>query len=86
MTQQIIEVARLLGIAVHDHIIIAKDGHAGLKEMQLIGQMSRQLGGVRASSAAASPMSNIATSPHRSLSRHLISRGSIKLTQLSGFA
>jgi len=36
MTKQIIEVARPLGIAVHDHIIIARDGHASLKAMGLM--------------------------------------------------
>jgi len=28
MTQAIIEVAKPLGIAVHDHIIVGRDGHA----------------------------------------------------------
>ena len=36
MTQAIIAVARPLGIAVHDHIIVGKDGHASLKGMRLI--------------------------------------------------
>jgi hypothetical protein len=36
MTQAIIEVARLLGIAVHDHIIVGKDGHASLKALKLM--------------------------------------------------
>jgi DNA repair protein RadC len=36
MTRQIIEVARGLGIAVHDHIIVGKDGHASLKGLKLI--------------------------------------------------
>ncbi len=36
MTQAIIEVAKPLGIAVHDHIIVGKDGHASLKGMKLI--------------------------------------------------
>jgi hypothetical protein len=31
MTQAIVAVARPLGIAVHDHIIVGKDGHASLK-------------------------------------------------------
>ena len=31
MTRQIIEVAKPLGIAVHDHLIVGKDGHASLK-------------------------------------------------------
>jgi DNA repair protein RadC len=36
MTRSIIEVARPLGIAVHDHIIVGKDGHASLKGLKLI--------------------------------------------------
>jgi hypothetical protein len=28
--------AKPLGIAVHDHIIVGKDGHASLKELKLI--------------------------------------------------
>jgi DNA repair protein RadC len=36
MTQAIIDVARPLGIAVHDHIIVGKDGHASLKGLRLI--------------------------------------------------
>ena len=36
MTQQIVEVARPLGISVHDHIIVGKDGHASLKGLKLI--------------------------------------------------
>jgi DNA repair protein RadC len=32
----IVEVAKPLGITVHDHIIIGKDRHAGLKELKLI--------------------------------------------------
>lgn len=35
MTRKIDEVASSLGITVHDHIIIAKDGHASLKAQQL---------------------------------------------------
>jgi len=31
MTRTIIDVARPLGIVVHDHLIIARDGHASLK-------------------------------------------------------
>jgi len=29
-------VARPLGISVHDHIIVGKDGHASLKALKLI--------------------------------------------------
>jgi DNA repair protein RadC len=36
MTQQIISVASPLGISVHDHIIVGKDGHASLKGLKLI--------------------------------------------------
>ena len=36
MTQAIIEVARPLGIAVHDHIIVGKDGHASFKALRLL--------------------------------------------------
>jgi len=36
MTQAIVEVARPLGIAVHDHIIVGRDGHASLKGLKLI--------------------------------------------------
>jgi DNA repair protein RadC len=34
MTQAIVAVARPLGIAVHDHIIVGKDGHASLKGLR----------------------------------------------------
>jgi len=36
MTQAIVDVAKPLGIAVHDHIIVGKDGHASLKGLKLI--------------------------------------------------
>ena len=36
MTQAIIDVAKSLGIAVHDHIIVGRDGHASLKGLKLI--------------------------------------------------
>lgn len=36
MTQSIVEVAKPLGISVHDHIIVGKDGHASLKGLKLI--------------------------------------------------
>ena len=36
MTQAIIAVARALGISVHDHIIVGKDGHASLMALKLI--------------------------------------------------
>ncbi len=31
MTVQIIEVAKQLGIVVHDHIILGRDGHLSMK-------------------------------------------------------
>ena len=36
MTQEILDVSRTLGIAVHDHIIVGKEGHASLKGLKLI--------------------------------------------------
>ena len=36
MTQDIVSVAKPLGIAVHDHIIVGKDGHASLRGLKLI--------------------------------------------------
>jgi DNA repair protein RadC len=36
MTESIIDVAKPLGILVHDHIIVGKDGHASLKGLKLI--------------------------------------------------
>jgi DNA repair protein RadC len=36
MTRQIVEVAKPLGIFVHDHIIVGKEGHASLKGLKLI--------------------------------------------------
>jgi DNA repair protein RadC len=36
MTQSIIDVAKPLGIAVHDHIIVGRQGHASLKGLRLI--------------------------------------------------
>jgi DNA repair protein RadC len=36
MTQAIVEIAKPLGISVHDHIIVGKEGHASLKGMKLI--------------------------------------------------
>jgi len=36
MTRDIIDVAKPLGIAVHDHIIVGREGHASLKGMRLI--------------------------------------------------
>jgi DNA repair protein RadC len=36
MTQAIVDVAKPLGIAVHDHIIVGKDGHASFKGLKLM--------------------------------------------------
>ena len=36
MTRTIINTARPLGIIVHDHVILGKNGHASLRAMQLI--------------------------------------------------
>jgi DNA repair protein RadC len=36
MTKQVIDIAKPLGIAVHDHIIVGKNGHASLKGLKLI--------------------------------------------------
>ncbi|MCC6947886.1 MAG: DNA repair protein RadC [Bradyrhizobiaceae bacterium] len=36
MTKQIAEIAKPLGVEVHDHIIVGKEGHASLKGLRLI--------------------------------------------------
>ena len=36
MTRVIVEVAKPLGISVHDHIIVGKEGHASFKGLKLI--------------------------------------------------
>jgi DNA repair protein RadC len=36
MTKAIVDIAAPLGISVHDHIIVGKNGHASLKGMRLI--------------------------------------------------
>ena len=36
MTQAIVEITKPLGISVHDHIIVGKEGHASLKGLKLI--------------------------------------------------
>jgi DNA repair protein RadC len=41
MTKATIPVAGPLGIAVHDHIIVGKGGHASLKGQRLIQQATR---------------------------------------------
>ena len=36
MTRQIVDIAKSLGIAVHDHIIVGRHGHASFKGLQLM--------------------------------------------------
>ncbi|HEX5779883.1 MAG TPA: JAB domain-containing protein, partial [Xanthobacteraceae bacterium] len=36
MTKQIADIAKPLGIEVHDHIIVGREGHASLKGLRLI--------------------------------------------------
>ena len=36
MTRQIAEIAKPLGIAVHDHVIVGRNGHASLKGLALM--------------------------------------------------
>ncbi|WP_375458390.1 DNA repair protein RadC [uncultured Enterovirga sp.] len=36
MTREIVEIAKPLGIAVHDHIIVGREGHASMKGLKLI--------------------------------------------------
>ena len=36
MTKEIVAVAGSLGIAVHDHIIVGREGHVSLKGLRLI--------------------------------------------------
>ena len=36
MTKAIVDIASPLGISVHDHIIVGKNGHSSLKGMRLI--------------------------------------------------
>lgn len=36
MTKQISEIAGTLGIVLHDHIIVGRDGHASFKGLQLL--------------------------------------------------
>ena len=36
MTRQIASAAKPLGVALHDHIIVGKDGHVSLRGMKLI--------------------------------------------------
>jgi DNA repair protein RadC len=36
MTREIIDVAKSMGIVVHDHIIVGRDGHASFKGLRLM--------------------------------------------------
>jgi DNA repair protein RadC len=36
MTRVIVDVAKSLGITVHDHLIVGRDGHASLKALKLM--------------------------------------------------
>ena len=36
MTREVREAAEKLGIAVHDHVVIAKNGHVSFRELGLI--------------------------------------------------
>lgn len=36
MTRQVVDIAKPLGIAVHDHIVVGKTGHASFKDLQLL--------------------------------------------------
>ena len=36
MTQSIVEIAKPLGISVHDHIIVGKEGHTSFNGLKLI--------------------------------------------------
>lgn len=36
MTKQIVAAAKPLGVAVHDHIIVGRDGHASFRTLKLI--------------------------------------------------
>jgi DNA repair protein RadC len=36
MTQTLVEIARSLGIAVHDHVIVGRNGHASFRELKLL--------------------------------------------------
>lgn len=36
MTREIVDIAKPLGIVLHDHLIIGKSGHASLRGLKLI--------------------------------------------------
>jgi DNA repair protein RadC len=43
MTKQIVAAAGSLGIAVHDHIIVGRDGHASLESLRLMKRREPRL-------------------------------------------
>jgi DNA repair protein RadC len=36
MTKHIVDAARPLGITIHDHVIVGRDGHASFRALRLI--------------------------------------------------
>ena len=36
MTKQVVDIAKPLGIVVHDHIIVGRNGHASFRALKLI--------------------------------------------------
>ena len=36
MTRELVDIAKPLGIAIHDHIIVGRDGHASFRSLGLI--------------------------------------------------
>ncbi len=36
MTRELVDIAKSFGIAIHDHIIVVRDGHASFRELGLI--------------------------------------------------
>jgi hypothetical protein len=46
MTRAIVDIAGPLGMSVHDHIIVGKNGHASMKGLRLIQSSSARPGPV----------------------------------------
>jgi DNA repair protein RadC len=36
MTRELVDIAKPLGIAIHDHVIVGRDGHASFKGLGLL--------------------------------------------------
>jgi DNA repair protein RadC len=36
MTRELVDIAKPLGIVIHDHVIVGRDGHASFKGLALI--------------------------------------------------